>query len=141
MSLSAFMAENALTIDNEKYVASPRFLNENGKPIEWEMKTITGTEDEALRKTCVKRVAIPNKKNQYQKEIDYDLYLGKLAAVCTVYPDLSNAELQNSYHTMGEDAVLKAMLTPGEYANYLQKVQEICGFDTTLQEDVEEAKN
>ena len=42
---------------------------------------------------------------------------------------------------MGADALLKAMLTPGEYANYLNKVQEICGFDITLQDEVDEAKN
>jgi len=33
------------------------------------------------------------------------------------------------------------MLTPGEYAEYISKVQEVCGFDTTLQEDVDTAKN
>ena len=42
---------------------------------------------------------------------------------------------------MGADALLQAMLTPGEYANYLTKVQEICGFDITLQDEVDEAKN
>lgn len=141
MNLSAFLAENAIAVENVKFAASKRFMGEDNKPILWEIKTITGTEDEALRKACAKRVPIPGKKNQYQKETDYDQYLGKLAVACTVFPDLNNKELQDSYHVMGAEALLKTMLTPGEYADYVQKIQEVCGFDTTLQDEVDEAKN
>lgn len=141
MNLSAFLAENALAVENVKFAASKRFMGDDGKPMLWEIKTITGTEDEALRKSCAKRVPIPGKKNQYQKETDYDMYLGKLAVACTVFPDLNNKELQDSYKAMGADALLKTMLTPGEYADYVQKVQEVCGFDTSLQDEVDEAKN
>ena len=128
MSLSAFLAENAVPVENIKFVASKRFLGEDGNPIPWEIKTITGTEDEALRKSCA-------------KETDYDLYLGKLAVACTVFPNLNDKELQDSYKVMGADALLKTMLTPGEYAEYLTKIQEVCGFDTTMQDEVDEAKN
>ena len=141
MNLSAFLAENALAVENVKFAASKRFMGDDGKPMLWEIKTITGTEDEALRKSCAKRVPIPGKKNQYQKETDYDMYLGKLAVACTVFPDLKNKELQDSYKVMGADALLKTMLTPGEYAEYLTKIQEVCGFDTTMQDEVDEAKN
>ena len=41
---------------------------------------------------------------------------------------------------MGAEALLKRMLSPGEYADYVLKVQEINGFQT-LQEDIDEAKN
>lgn len=140
MSLSAFLAENALPIENIKYAASPRFV-EDGKPVEWEIKAITSTEDEGLRKACTKRVPVPGKKNMFQRETDYDLYLGKLAVACTVYPDLNDAALQDSYHVMGAEALLKTMLTPGEYADYLEKIQEVCGFDTSMEEEIEEAKN
>lgn len=141
MNLSAFLAENALAVENVKFAVSKRFMGDDGKPMLWEIKTITGTEDEALRKSCAKRVPIPGKKNQYQKETDYDMYLGKLAVACTVFPDLNNKELQDSYKVMGADALLKTMLTPGEYAEYLTKIQEVCGFDTTMQDEVDEAKN
>ena len=125
MSLSAFLAENAVPVENIKFVASKRFLGEDGNPIPWEIKTITGTEDEALRKSCAKRVPVP----------------GKLAVSCTVFPNLNDKELQDSYKVMGADALLKTMLTPGEYAEYLTKIQEVCGFDTTMQDEVDEAKN
>ncbi len=140
MSLSAFMAENAIPVENIRYAVSSRFLGEDGQPVAWEIKTITETEDEALRKDCAKRVPVPGRKNQYQKETDYDKYLGKLAVACTVSPNLHDRTLQDSYHVMDAETLLKTMLTPGEYADYLEKIQEVCGFET-LQEEIEEAKN
>lgn len=140
-NLSMFLAENAIKVENVKYVASKRFVDENGKPMEWEITCLTSQEDEALRKTCTKWVQRPGKRNQFTAETDYNLYLGKLAAKCTAFPNLNDAELQNSYGVMGDDALLKAMLTPGEYAEYLAMVQEVNGFDTSFDEKVEEAKN
>ena len=61
--------------------------------------------------------------------------------MCVVYPDLTDAELQNSYGVMGDDNLLKKMLKSGEYAALLNKVQEINGFDITTQDLVDEAKN
>ncbi|MEQ2680379.1 phage portal protein [Enterocloster citroniae] len=139
--LSRFLAQNALKAENVKFVASKRFLDEGKKPMEWEIQAIASTEDESLRKACTKRVPIVGKKGQYTQETDYNLYLGKLAARCTVFPNLNAQELQDSYHVMGADALLKAMLTAGEYANYLEKVQEVNGFDAPIDELVEDAKN
>ena len=140
-TLSAFLAENALPVENIKFAASRRFLSPDKKPMEWEIKAISSTEDEALRKACTKRVPVPGKKNQFQRELDADAYLGKLAVACTVFPNLNDKELQDSYKVMGGDVLLKAMLTPGEYADYLTKIQEVCGFDETLQDEVDEVKN
>ena len=140
-TLSAFLAENALPVENIKFVASRRFLSPDKKPMEWEIKAISSTEDEALRKACTKRVPVPGKKNQFQREVDADAYLGRLAVACTVFPNLNDKELQDSYKVMGGDVLLKAMLTPGEYADYLTKIQEVCGFDETLQDEVDEVKN
>ena len=64
-----------------------------------------------------------------------------LAVQCVKYPDLNNAELQNSYGVMGAVTFLKTMLKPGEYQDLLKKVQEINGFDVGQDELVEQAKN
>lgn len=141
MSLSAFLAQNAGTVEHVFYAASERFKDEKKKPVQWELRCVTGTEDEELRKACTKRVGVPGKRGQFTQETDFNLYLGKLAAACTVFPNLNDKELQDSYGVMGTDALLKTMLTPGEYAGYLGKVQEICGYDRTMQEEVDEVKN
>lgn len=141
MGLKAFLAQNALIVENQKYAASPRFVDENQKPIEWEIKCITSTEDEQLRRECTKRIPVPGKRGQFTQETDFNLYLGRLACACTVYPNLNDKELQDSYGVMCADALLKTMLTPGEYAGYIAKIQEVCGFDRTLADEVDEAKN
>lgn len=140
-NLRAFLAENAVKVEVTKYVASKRFIDEKGSPIEWEIGCITSSDDEELRKAATKRVPVPGKRNQFTRELDVNLYLGRLAAKCTLFPNLDDAELQNSYGVMGADVLLKAMLTPGEYADYLLKVQDVNGFDATFEDEVEEVKN
>lgn len=142
MSLTAFMAPNAVQDEHIKYVVSARFVDEKTKePIEWEIQYIDSKHDEELRKACTRRVAVPGKKGQFTKETDYDKYVGLLAVECTVFPDLNNAELQNSYGVLCADELLKKMLKPGEYADYLEKIQEINGFNESFEDKVEEAKN
>lgn len=140
-NLNAFFAENAVQEENIKFPASKRFVDADGNPIEWEICCITSEEDEMIRKSCTRRVPIPGKKNQFTMETDYNLYLGKLAARCTVFPNLNDAALQDSYRVKGADALLKVMLKPGEYADYLAKIQEVNGFDVTMDEMVEDVKN
>ncbi len=140
-NLNAFLNQNALQNENIKYVASKRFIGEDKKPMEWEICCITSEEDEDIRKACTKKIQVPGKRNQFTQETDYNKYLGKLAARCTVFPNLDNAELQDSYLVKGSDALLKNMLKPGEYADYLAKIQEVNGFEITMEELVDEAKN
>jgi hypothetical protein len=139
--LTAFLSQNAIKNETMKFIPSKRFLDEDKKPMEWEIKSISSSEDEAIRKSCTKKVQVTGKRGQYTQETDYNLYLGKLAAACTVFPNLNDAVLQNSYEVMGADALLKTMLKPGEYADYLVKIQEVNGFEVTMEELVDEAKN
>jgi len=140
-NLSAFLSQNAVKEENIKYAASKRFLGADKKPMEWEIKSITSDEDEKIRRDCTRKVQVPGKKGQFTQETDYNKYLGKLGAACTVFPNLNDQELQDSYGVMGSDLLLKAMLKPGEYADYLAKVQGANGFDQTMEDLVDEAKN
>ncbi len=139
--LSGFLKQNAVKVENEKAAVSNRFLGADKKPIQWEIRCITPAEDEEIRRECLRRAPVPGKKGQFVAEVDADLYMGKLAAKCTVFPDLNDKDLQDSYGVMGADSLLKAMLTPGEYAGYLNKVQALNGFDVSMDEMVEQAKN
>ena len=139
-NLSAFLAGNAVPEENIKYPASKRFVDESGKPMLWEIKAITSEEDEAIREQYTKTVLAPGTRNQYTQKFDANGYLGVIAAICTVFPNLNAAELQDSYKVMGADKLLKVMLKPGEYQDYLKKVQEVNGF-VPLDDLVDEAKN
>lgn len=140
-SLTAFLAQNAMKIENEKYVVSKRFNDEKGNPIPWEIKAITSAEDDLIRRSCMKRVPIVGKKGQTTIEIDMPLYLSKLAVACVVFPNLNDVELQNSYGVMGGENLIKTMLNAGEYNDLLMKIQSINGFDNSMEDLVEEAKN
>lgn len=114
-NLSFFLAGNVEKRENKKVVISNRFKDDKGKPVEWEIRSISADEDEMLRQTCTKRVPIVGKKNQFTQDFNANKYLSMLAAKCVVYPDLNNAELQNSYGVMGAEALIKAMLYKDEF--------------------------
>ena len=138
-NLKDFFAQNVSKIENIKYVASDRIVSE-GRPAEWEIRAINSVEDAAIKKRCTKQVTTAIK-GQYRSELDVDLYAANLAVACTVFPDLNNAELQNSYEVMGAVELLRTMLSIGEYNDYLLKVQEVNGFNKTMDELVDDAKN
>lgn len=147
---SAFMVGNAVE-EVVEYVASKRMgtpvLNKKGEPtgeitpIAWKIKSIDSNLDEAIRKECTKRVPIPGKRGQYNQETDTDKYIGKMCVACTVYPNLNDSELQDYYGVKSADALLKTMLKPGEYTEYKAKVMEVNGYDMSMEELVDEAKN
>ena len=139
MDLSSFFRENAVKTEEVKYVVSTRFVDKNKKPVEWILKPVSSQTDEDLRRQSTIRTK--NATGQYQTDLDVNKYIGLLAVACTVYPNLNDANLQNSYNVMGADSLLKTMLLPGEYANYLLKVQEICGFDQKIDNMIKQAKN
>ena len=137
---AVFMAGNAAKDETVKYVVSKRFAVK-GKPVAWELKAIDSALDEALRKECTKRTPIPGKRGQYNQETDTDKYIAKMCVACTVYPNLNDAELQDSYGVKSADALLKKMLLPGEYTEYKAKVMEVNGYDMSMEELVDDAKN
>lgn len=138
-NLSCFFAQNKIKKANLKFVASKNFVDKDGNPIEWEIRELTNKEVEEIKKECT--IKTKQRNNMYTTDLDSDKFSGKLAARSTVYPDLHNVELQNSYGVMGEDDLLKAMLSFGEYAEYQLKVTEHNDLDKTLDDKVEEAKN
>lgn len=137
---SVFMAGATTKNETVKYVASKRFVK-NGEPVEWEIKPVDTDLDEAIRKECTKRIPIPGKRGQFNQEVDTDKYMARLCVVCTVYPNLNDAELQDAYGVKGAEALIKKMLKPGEYTDYKAKVMEVNGYDMSMEELVDEAKN
>ncbi len=140
-TLSAFFAQNAKKIDNVMFAASPRFTDpDTGKPMEWEICCITAKENAAIRKSCMRQIPVPGRKGQFTQDFDAHAYLAKVSVRCTVFPNLDDAELQNSYGVMGAEQLITTMLSAGEFEDYSTKVLEVNGFQTG-EEMVEEAKN
>lgn len=138
---SAFFAENKIKHENLKYVASRDFVDKDGKPLEWEIRRLDSDEDEQIRKSCMKQIKVQGRSGATRTEMDTQSYICKMTVASIVYPDLNNKQLQDSYKVMGAEQLLKKMLAPGEYADLTTKVTEHNGFDVTLSDLVEEAKN
>lgn len=128
-----FMKANKLVRASQKYVVTQALTDENGEALEWEIRPITTKENDFIREECL--VASANNNLQF----NHSLYLAKLVSSSVVYPNLNDAELQNSYGVMSAEDLLKEMVDcPAEY-------QALCDFVTSsgfesLQDRVETAK-
>lgn len=116
MDLQAFLSEHVPPFAEEEVKVSDRFPP-------FRIRGISEEENARLRAAC--------RKNQ-EDSLDSDCYLTKLTAACVTEPDLENASLQRSWGVMGADALLKRMLSAGEFANLLYRVQVVCGFDVPV---------
>lgn len=135
MALVAFLKQNKKTTDTVKFAASKAFVDENGKPVEWEIKPLKSREADKIRSEC----------NTYGKggkvKSDTAKFNRAVAAACTVFPNLNDAELQDSYEVMGAEELITEMLDKdGEFQAYVKKCLEVSGYENNA-ELVEEAKN
>ena len=80
-----------------------------------------------------------------RKNKDVDFNSGKFSLLVavgqTIYPDFSNAELLKKAGCTTATEFVKRKLKAGEIAELSQKICEISGFDSDINEDIEEAKN
>jgi len=131
-NLRLFLKENKTAKENVFYRATESLRGEDNEPLLWEIRRITTREDERLRDECMSA----------SKGFDYNLYIKKLAAASVVTPCLYNAELQDSYGVKTPEDLLEALIdSPGEYQEFVRFVQKTNGFDVTMSERVERAKN
>ena len=140
-NLSMFLKKNKKQRENIFYAASADFTDENGKPIEWELRAVTTAENDRIRDDCTKEIK-DKKGGIVRQKVDQNLYLARLACASIVFPNLNDAALQDSYGVKTPEALLKEMIdNAGEYSALVAKVSELSGFDREPADEVEEAKN
>lgn len=137
---TAFMTGAAEKIENKKVVISNRFKDENGKPIPWEIKALSADENDELQKRCMVNIPVPGQRGQFTRELDQIKYTAMLLTESVVFPELTDAELQDNYGVRGADALLRKMLYTGEYNKLAQEVSAISKVEV-LADLVDEAKN
>lgn len=139
-SFAQFMKKNKVQRNNVKYAATKSLLDENGKPLLWELKPLTTKQNEDLRDKCTVDVPVSGKPNLFRPKLVTKMYVAKLIAASVVYPDLYNKELQDSYGvTTPEDLLLEMVDDPAEYNEFVKFVQDMSGFES-MSEKVDEAK-
>jgi hypothetical protein len=139
---SAFMKANKVQKENEKYAPTVSLIGSDGTPIRWEFRHITSKENEQLRESCTTEVQVTGKPNLFRPKLNSSQYLAKMIVAATVYPDLYDAELQDSYGVKTPEDLIYAMVDDaGEYQDFCVWMQKFQGFNKTLDEKVDEAKN
>ena len=140
MDTTAFLAGNAIKIEEHEYVASKRFVKKNGEPIPWKLRVVSNDELDAMVKRCRKREYNP-KTREYRLTVDSEKLDLEMVCASVVFPNLNDVTLQESYGTVGAENTVKAMLTPGEYTDLTRAVTEVAGFQMGMEDQVKTAKN
>lgn len=138
---SFFMKEHKKKRNNEKYAPTATIVGADGKPVEWEFQHLTSKQVNEIRDNFT---TSGFHDGQYTTRVDTNRFVNALIAESTVYPDLRNAELQDSYGVKTpEDLVYELVDDPGEYAAFTEFMQRFLGFsdDNSLENKIDVAKN
>lgn len=141
-NLSRFLKKNKIKKENAFYAPTVSLVDENGEPLKWEFKHISSKEAERLREEATIEVPIRGKGNMYRAKLDVSKYLASVVVASTVVPDLYNTELQQSYDVINPIDLLFALVDdPGEYTELCTWIQKFQGFNESIDDKVDEAKN
>jgi len=139
-NLKLFLKGNKIKKENVEYAPTQSLVDEKGDAIKWEFKALSTKESEEIREDSMVEVQVKGKPNQYRQKLGSG-YMQKLIAASVVYPNLHDAELQNSYGVMkAEDLLMELIDDPGEYNELVVFVNKLCGFNS-MEDKVEAAKN
>jgi hypothetical protein len=103
------------------------------------LRPLESGEDDAISERCFKNK--PGRKGKQERVFDVVKYNRELCVASIVHPDLNDTELQESYGVRGADNLYQKMFYLGESKQILEKVSEISGIDTTMDDEIEAAKN
>lgn len=124
-NLSAFM--NPLyTEKTAEIIVSDRFVNENGEPVPFVVKSLSHKDFESIRKLSYKEVMINGKKNQV---VDNDLFFARLIVESCIDPDFHNKELCNRWGCEEAISCPPNMLLEGEIQKLGKAILSLNGID------------
>ncbi|GIN37793.1 hypothetical protein J19TS1_07420 [Heyndrickxia oleronia] len=104
-----------------------------------ELRPLTAGEADKINERCF--VNKPGIKGRPERVFDVVKYNRGINTASIVYPDLNDAALQESYGVRGAENLFSELFYLGEASQILEKVTEISGIGSNINEDIEEAKN
>jgi hypothetical protein len=135
---SAFMKANKKVKENEEFAPTASLLGSDGTPV----RHISSKENEELRDANTIEVQVTGKPNLFRPKLITSKYLMAMIVKSTVFPDLYDKELQDSYGVMTPEDLVYAMVdNAGEMQDFQLWMQRFQGFTKSLDEKVDEAKN
>lgn len=140
--LNMFLKQNKKVRENTEYAATKSLCDENGEPLKWTIKPLSTRDNENIREACTIDVPITGKPGMYRQKLNTSKYMSKLICASVIEPNLYSKELQDSYGVMTPEELVYEMIdNPGEYSEFADFIQNYNGFDESLKDKVDEAKN
>lgn len=134
-NLSAFL--HPVTMQEEKEVViSKRFLDEDGKPAKFKIRSVTQDEADALLKQSTRTVK--KRDGSMEQTVDDQNFNRRLIVAATVIPDFRAKELCDAYGVLDPLLVPGKMLFSGEFSNLLREILDLSGLTDSVED---EAKN
>ena len=123
MSLNGFFKNKAKQIDDVRVVVSERFFDEEtGKPLEWILHPIsTKLVEEITKKNTVTKL----ENGKRVKETNEENLNADLLEQVVLFPQLNDAELQDSYGVTNVNDLLGTMLYPGETQELIKALEDV----------------
>jgi len=135
--ITNFFKQNKKLKANTTYTATKSLTDESGVPLLWEIKPITTKENDKLQESCM--IDIPGK--NFRQKMNTTEYIRKLIVASVVFPDLLDADLQDSYGVnKAEDLVQEIVDDSGEWNAFVQFINDFNNF-VQIQDKIDEAKN
>lgn len=140
--LSFFMPGAAEEIEEVERLVSKRFKNKKGDLIKFRFKPIPTTRIDELEKQHTVPVYSGSRRKRTGEKLDQSRFMASIAVESTIYPDFKSADLRKAYGEQDPIEVAKKMLhVGGEYGEWLNIANEVNGFDDSIEELEEAAKN
>ncbi len=140
--LSFFMPGAAEEVEEVERFVSKRFKDKKGNVIPFRFKPITTTRIDELEKLHTVPIYSGSRRRKTGEKVDQSRFIAHIAVESTIYPNFKSAELRKAYGEQDPIEIAKKMLhVGGEYSEWLQVANEINGFDDSLEDLEETAKN
>lgn len=132
--LSFFLAENVEQVEPVEIAVSKRIKDADGNPIVWKIKPVPTEIANVIQNECIVGKG---------KDRNFDMvkYQQKMAAASVIYPNLNNAQLQDSWGVRTPDALLMKMLSDPMEFNVVFAIATGTTSGEAFEELVNEAKN
>jgi hypothetical protein len=135
MSLQDFLNDNPVDNLTEEVAVSPRFKDKEGNLMKFTIRAMTSQQFEEIRKSCTEI------KKGRKVEFDAQKFNLKMVINHTVSPDFKQAESIQKLGCHTPEEYVQRVLLAGEIANLASNIQTLSGFDVSMEDMVEEAKN
>lgn len=132
--LSFFMADNVEAIEPVEIAVSKRIKDKDGNPVMWKLRPVPTELANKIENECIEVRGI-------KRNFNLEKYTNKICAAAVVYPDLYNADLQDSWGVKKpEDLLVKILSDKGEF-EIVRNVATSSLENEEFEKLVDEAKN